>query len=734
MNKASDKIAVPDMATGAGATRNDPSLPSETDDSLDNFVEEEDQRQHGFRIRRFPRRWKWEFLALACLGLLAGVLTAVLQIPKYQARTGIEIGSVNRDVPTSGPASGGRRSESIDTLLDIQTKVKALQSEELVRRALQRTRAQSADIDAWQPVANGWRRLARIARGALHWARWLPAVPTPSVRVRAIPMTRDIEIVAEASNARLAAALANSICDEFVEESLQARWNVTSQARETLDGMLNKARERVEGSETALHEYAKRAGLSMSGLSGNAHAQALRQTEQQLSSARAEREAKYALVEMAKRTDQAELSEFLDDPVLKNYSARLAELKRQVAQLSTAGTANTLKHLNAEISSLQNAMHLEAAAMIERLQTQYWAAARRESLLRADYENLSRTKFGETGRDLQVDALQHELEAARRDYEALLEQTGEVTKQAGLGAGNMRLLDPATTPTQPYKPSLSSNAAVGLLCGILAGAIWILLRERTDATIRYPHDCSELLGVPELGVIPSGSVKDSAGQSEVAESFRSLLASLLFVSGEQKEPRIFAITSAGEREGRTTVTANLGLALAEIRLRVLVIDTHARNGRLSKLLGFAGKPGLTELFEGDSSVEAAKFAHPTSVAGLFILPCGAPMPSLSRFLYTDRFSRVLEELKSQFDVILFDTPPAIAAPDARLLGRASDGVILVVRAGQTSRQAAIIASRQLRGDGSILLGTVLNDCHKHQNSEASRQTPGFPEYRGTLTR
>jgi polysaccharide biosynthesis transport protein len=283
---------------------------------------------------------------------------------------------------------------------------------------------------------------------------------------------------------------------------------------------------------------------------------------------------------------------------------------------------------------------------------------------------------------------------------------------------------------------------------MLLGAIWVFIRESTDSAIRYPGDSGRVLDVPELGVIPHGTSKRpqlaasssiltgprdrpapasnlTAEESRetaltaaiIGDSFRGVLASLLFLMRAREKARVFALTSPCPGEGKTVVTANLGLALAEVSSRVLLIDGDISRGSLSKMLGFPERPGLVDLLEADPDRNALEFIQRTRTQGLSILNSGKSIPALSRLLHSNRFPKILAQLRAYFDVIIIDTPPVLATPDARILGRASDGVILVTRAKRTTWQSALVACRQLMFDGSVLVGTILNDCDPRETPE-----------------
>ena len=171
------------------------------------------------------------------------------------------------------------------------------------------------------------------------------------------------------------------------------------------------------------------------------------------------------------------------------------------------------------------------------------------------------------------------------------------------------------------------------------------------------------------------------------------------------------MTSAFRDEGKSTAVSNFGIGLAEINQRILLIDADMRKPRLHQIFELSNSWGLSDLLREksvlrDSPIEA--LAQPTQIAGLWLLPSGPGTLSISNLLYSERMAQLLERFRTEFDTILIDTPPMLTISDARILGRLADGAVLVIRAGRTTRDAAMRAKERLVEDGIPVLGTVLN--------------------------
>jgi capsular exopolysaccharide synthesis family protein len=323
--------------------------------------------------------------------------------------------------------------------------------------------------------------------------------------------------------------------------------------------------------------------------------------------------------------------------------------------------------------------------------------------------------------------LKREVDTTRQLYDSMVQRVKEADLASAMKATDIHVIESARPPNKPYTPIAILNMALGLVGGFCLGGLVIIQRARSNTRIQEPGETALELNVPELGVIPAalpqkGSpvrrlLSGSAGmpfryQSEMigrkkapsvlTESFRLTLASILLSSNDRPQPRVIAFTSASAKEGKTTVTSNLGIALAGLNRRVLLIDGDLRKRRLHRIFGVDNTIGLYEALTDWATVCAKE----TKIPNLYILPSGRGIDGDMLF-NTPRLRELLERLKSEFDMILIDTPPLLQVADARLICSEVDATILVI-AQHTPREAALLARQQLSDDGSHLFGTILN--------------------------
>ena len=313
-----------------------------------------------------------------------------------------------------------------------------------------------------------------------------------------------------------------------------------------------------------------------------------------------------------------------------------------------------------------------------------------------------------------------------------------------------------TSPKKPpeNRPSMVFTKRLGLLSGGFFGIVLIVLRERADRSIQAPGEASLYLDVPELGVIPSADAARSQSSayyrqargaetkktekenrkspvelvtwkrrpSVLADSFRSTLTSILFSGENGNRPRVIALTSANPQEGKTTVASNLALALAEIGRKVLLIDADLRKPRLHEIFNVSNAWGLSDLLDGTKPPEGLEaMVAGTVYRDLYVLPAGSAASSISNLLHSPRALDLLQRMRREFDMVIIDTPPMLQMPDARVLGRLADAVILVVRSASTTKETAAAAGQRLAEDGTRLLGTVLNEWDPRKTSHAGHE-------------
>ncbi|HWQ52166.1 MAG TPA: polysaccharide biosynthesis tyrosine autokinase [Bryobacteraceae bacterium] len=693
------------------------------------------------------RRRKGTLIVTAFLGLLAAVLLTLPQMPVYQARVLVEIQNINenflnmREVNPTVSDSGRYPPE-----YDLQTQVKIFQSESVLDRVagkLQLEKRFSVGKDG--RLAFAWRRaLALIRRAPVSPRHETLEELTKNLEVRAQMNTRVVEILYSSTDPKLAAEIANALTAEYIEQNLEGRWQITQRTGEWLARQMEDFRIKLEKSEERLQSYALDSGLVFTAEKDNVVEEKLRQLQLELSKAQADRIARQSKHELALSASPDSLPDVLDDATLRDYQVKLTDLRRQLAELTSSmtGAHPAVKKVLAQVTTLEAALDRERANITARIRNEFDSARRRENLVSADYAAQARLMSAQAAKVTHYNLLKREVDRNRQLYDSMLQRVNEAGIASALRASNIRVIDSAKPPERPYKPSLPLNVALGLLTGVFLGAAFVVMRERADLSIQGPGETPAYLNIPELGVIPSARAVRRSGNSYygyrestekevinvelatwqktpslLAESFRATLASILYSGENGNRPRVIVLTSANVMEGKTSVASNLALALAEMGQRVLLIDGDLRKPRLHEVFRLPNEWGFSDLLEGKNPPEGREaLVMGTGYGDLYLLPAGSASQNIPRLLRSERAAAFLTRVKHEFDTVLIDTPPMGLIPDARDLGRLVDGVILVVRSTETTRDMAAAASHRLIEDGTRVLGTVLNQWDPKRTS------------------
>ena len=558
---------------------------------------------------------------------------------------------------------------------------------------------------------------------------------------------------------KLTADAANTLTDQFIEHAQEVRMNSAGSTNKFLATELADARKKLQSSEDDLQTYARQTGIVIpSDSQESVAADKLRQIQTDLQKAESDEAETKAQVETSAKSPVDALPQVLDDQTMRDNRARLADLRRQLSDLSVTLTPANYKiqQLQAEISELEASSAKQRANIVRRLGVQNSATERRKQLLGAAYKAQLGVVSDQSVKEVRYNILKKEVDANRDIYQSMLQRVKQAGIVSALKSSDVRVVSPALPANSPYEPNLFLNLAIGLMAGLVFSTVYILLSERNDASLRTPGQSVKHLNVPELAVIPSARIGNSeripltlrnlgaanaamdsnsgngtglvaSGKSALvdkemvqwcqdetmmADAYRSAITSILLTRINGVSPRVILVTSPRPKAGKTTTVANLGISMAEIGRRVLLIDGDLRRPRLGKLFGLQFATGLSDalLDEGNGKITLDSVVRPSAVPGLYVLPGGSEPANISRLLHSTFLDSLIEMARSEYDFVLIDSPPMMGMADARLLSRNADGVILISRAGETSPEQLTEAKERLADDGTPVIGTILNGC------------------------
>jgi capsular exopolysaccharide synthesis family protein len=295
--------------------------------------------------------------------------------------------------------------------------------------------------------------------------------------------------------------------------------------------------------------------------------------------------------------------------------------------------------------------------------------------------------------------------------------------------GKVRILDPALV-AKKVKPNKKMNLLLGMFLGVGLGVGYAFLREFLDNTVKAVEHL-ERKGLIILGIIPDmegesskRTARAAAGPSKggtdfrrrlmtyedpkspISESYRSLRTNVAYAAVDKKIKSLL-ISSSQPGEGKSTTTANLAIAFAQLRKKTLLVDADLRKPVQHNVFGLSRGPGLSEFLIGEIE-DVNSIVHESKVENLYILTAGGLPPNPSELLGSERMSQMIDKLEQEWDMILLDSPPIVAVTDASMISGEIDAIAMVVKAGQTERSAVDRALDMMRNVKAPLIGAILN--------------------------
>jgi capsular exopolysaccharide synthesis family protein len=278
-------------------------------------------------------------------------------------------------------------------------------------------------------------------------------------------------------------------------------------------------------------------------------------------------------------------------------------------------------------------------------------------------------------------------------------------------AVRVSLVEPPALPAAPVKPRIPMNVALGLVLGLVVGIGLAVLREFLDRSIRSPERLEAATGAPVVGTIPPFDAEaqpvpvSEQPRSAAAEAFRKLRTNFSFL-GVDRESICCVVTSPVAADGKSTITANLALALAETGARVVVVDADLRRPSQHRIFGLQERVGTTTVLLQQADVRDA--LQTVGASSLAVLTSGQLPINPTELLASRRMAELLQWLRTTADVILLDCPPLLPVADPMVAARYADGVLLVARADVTTTDQVHAATAACGKAGVTLFGTILN--------------------------
>jgi polysaccharide biosynthesis transport protein len=530
-----------------------------------------------------------------------------------------------------------------------------------------------------------------------------------------------------------AALIANTVADTYIEYNLDYKLEGARSAMAWLAEQESELKRQLEESELKLYHYKKDRNLlavslddKQSMLSQNLANVNAKLTELHIKLL--EMDAKRKMVERARDNiaDKANLPEIREKVTIEKLRDSYVQLNKEYAELSSRyGPSHPkMKSLKSEMDSIRASYEEEINGVLATFEKSYQELLDNERSLKSLMEQQKKEAIELSKIEVEYKPLQRSAEQEDKMYGVIAARQKEIDITGPMKTNNVRVLERAIVPNIPVRPKPVQNLLLGLMIGLGTGVGLAFAIEALDNTLKTQQDVEQFLGTPVLGLVPVIGTSPGAEalqqgdnlrerdlgvfldpKSVAAECCRSIRTNILFMSPD-RPLKTMVVTSPSPQEGKTTTAINLGVTMAEAGGRVLIVDTDMRRPRLHRSFGVPNQTGISTVIVGKATLEEA-IKH-TDVPNLDVLPCGPVPPNPSELLHTDRFGVVLADMAKLYDRIILDSPPTSAVTDPAVLGNLADGVVLVIKAGETTREAAMHARRQLATAKARLFGVVVN--------------------------
>ena len=698
------------------------------------------------------------------------IFVTMRTVPVYDATATIELnksGAGSLDLGL-GDVTGQQLGAGGDLQTDLQTETAILQGDSLALAVIKKLKLasqppflgknskaaeQTTEIDESPQIRS---RLLGIFKSGL--------------KVKPTRGTRLIQVTYESHDPKQAAQIANALIDSYKSQYLQSHYDATSEASDWLTKQLSELKTNVEDSEKKLTDFEKESGIlsfqtgpgGASAGGGEIHSvviQKLDALNTELTVAEANRIEKEAIYRLAQTGNDNAILALGSNPsaiqsnslvftqgggtsALQILQQKQNELKVSLADASTTYGANNrhLKDIQIQISALNDQIHQEMLDIVKRAQADFMLAQQTEDEIRRRFneQQVEASKLNE--KTVEFAVLSQEASSRKKLYEDLYTKLQEANVSAGVKATNITIVDPARPQAAPVRPQPRSNFMLSILYGIFLGLGAAFLVDNLDRTVINPLEVEEITGRPVIGIIPTFG--ESTGlygygarrrrerreadadavpatrpiwmldhpESVAAEAFRSLRTSII-LSRPGGGPRVILVTSCVPGEGKTTVAANLAVAFAQHSKKVIIVEADMRRPRMQHALDVTNEAGLSNVLSGSLVLDEA-IVRGVYVPTLDILAAGPRPPMPSEILGSGAFDELLVQLRSRYDVVMIDSPPALLLTDAVSIATKTDATIWISQAGVVTRPYLARAAQLIERNGMPVIGFVLNRMNR----------------------
>lgn len=531
--------------------------------------------------------------------------------------------------------------------------------------------------------------------------------------------SRLVEVSFESADPKLSAQAVNTLADQYIEWVLEKKLGVTKSAVESLSTQLKKVKEKLEKTQQELDQFAKKWDIVSLDKDLNLTYKQLADLNDALAKAETERLSQEAIYEEAKKSNYQLLPQVINDSSIRHLKAEYVKLKTQYDNLDARYGVNypELKEIGAQVNRIQYELDSQLNELARSIEKGYQTSKKKEDVLRqrADVQKSRAMDMNQLATQYQI--LEREVDTNKSIYQNLLQRLKETEVTSGIRASNVQVIDYAVPPLNPYKPKILFNVFIAAIMGLMTGIILAFGFEHFDTTIRDEEDIRKRFPIPFMGKIPAASRSEVSilskivytnPLSKISEAFRVLKASVLYTIRNSNAPKALLVTSTQPLEGKTTISCNLALTMAQSGLKVIIVDADLRRPSLHKIFmeNIKNGNGMTTYLSGETNIES--IIYHTDIKGLDVIPAGPIMPNPADLIDSKPMKILLDRLVKDYDNVILDGIPVMELADTRLLSRQVDSVLLVASVGIAHRDAFRNSLEELMKVGARIIGVVIN--------------------------
>lgn len=706
---------------------------------------------HYFRV---VNNNKWRILSLSLVITLLATLIVLSMVPIYQASSSLLIESEETNVISIEQVYGldASKKEYLETQYEI------LKSRHIASKVVDKLNLgehptfkkyfdqEPSIIDsAKESIKNLLTFLPRqepikLSEEALEEKRKqeLVTIFSENLHISPVPNTQVVKIAYTSESPELAAEISNTVADVYIENYLEAKFEMTSKATSWLNESLAGLREKLEMSEQKLAEFYEREQLvDLDGVVGLA-AEELQGLSEQLLEAENRLKQTQIIYNQVQGfngdpADLADMPAVQNHPSIQNVKSAELEAQRNVSELSEVYGPKHQKMISAkaELASVKQSLINQVRSLISGINSEYRQAESQVNSLRISVDKAKDEYRKLTTLESKRKILQREVETNQQLYDSFFTRLQETNEVDGFETANARILDRATIPSIPTKPKKSLILVATFILSIGFGMFVALALDFLNSGIRSVDDVERKLGQQMMGLIPWQPHKKkehlplreffNTGNHVFSEALRTLRTSiqLLDLTGDKK---VIMVTSSVPKEGKTTVSINLAFAMGQLG-KTLLIDADLRKPSIAKRFDLPGfQPGLTNLVAGTHEISDCLYNDLDS--NIDILTAGSRTPNPQELLLSDAFKATIDKLKDSYEHIIIDTAPTQAVSDAIIVSKYTDNLLFVVKADATNEKVVSNGLERFMSIGRRIDGVILNQV----NIKKSRSSDAYMGY------